>query len=79
MFHDEMDHISSFSTAEAFTQSLAGRDAERGRFLVVERAQSDVVHSPSAKCDKFGYYIYYLCRIQYPVYGGLVYHIGMRK
>ena len=79
MFHDEMDHIASFSATEAFTQSLAGRDAERRRFLVVERTQPDVVHSSSAKRDKLGYHIYYLCRIQYPVYGGLVYHIGMRK
>lgn len=74
MFHDEMHHISSFSAAEAFAYSFAGRYAERWCLFVVERTQSDVVHSPAPECDEFRYHVYYLGGIHYFVYGGLIYH-----
>ena len=45
----------------------------------MERTQADVVYPPLAECNKLGYHVYYLCGIQYAVYGGLVYHITERK
>jgi hypothetical protein len=74
-----MNNISSFSTAEAFAESLTGRNTERWSLFVVERAQSDIVYSPASESNKFGYYVYNLCSIEDTVYGGLVYHFERRK
>ena len=40
----------------------------------MEWTKSDKIHTAFPQSDKLGYHIYNLCGIQYPVYGGLVYH-----
>lgn len=42
----------------------------------MEWTKSDKIHTAFPQSDKLGYHIYNLCGIQYPVYGGLVYHCG---
>lgn len=40
----------------------------------MERTQTDVIDTTFAQGDKIRNDIYDLCRIQYPVYGNLIYH-----
>jgi hypothetical protein len=43
MLHDEMNHIASFAATKAFANSFGGRNAERGRFIVVKRAETEII------------------------------------
>ncbi|EXZ93131.1 hypothetical protein M065_4459 [Bacteroides fragilis str. Korea 419] len=48
MFHDEVHRVAALAATETLAKSLGGRHAERGGFLVMERAKSHVVHTAFA-------------------------------
>ena len=78
MFHDEVNGIASFAAGKAFTESFGGRNIERGCLVIVEWTQAHIVDSSFFEGHKFRYHINNLCSIQYPVYGGLVYHCSAK-
>ena len=75
VLHNEMNCAATLATGEALAQPLGWRHIE-GRTLVgMKRTEADVVHAPLLQRNELGDYIYYLCCIEYAVYGWLVYHL----
>ena len=74
VFHDEVHRVAALAATETLAKSLGGRHAERGSFLVMERAKSHVVHTAFAQRDEVRNHFYDLCGIEYTVYGCLIYH-----
>ena len=74
VLHDEVDGIATLAAGEALAEALGGRDVERGRLVVVEGAEAHVVDAALAQGYEVRHDIVNLRRVQYPVYGGLVYH-----
>ena len=79
MLHDEVYDIAAFSAGEALAQSFGRRYVERRCFVVMERAQTYIVHPAFSQGDEVRYHINDLCGIKYAVYGGLVYHNSNTK
>jgi len=54
VFHHEVDGRPSFPARETFTDILRGRDIKRGCPVVMKRAQSHKIHTPTTKRHKVG-------------------------
>jgi len=74
MFHDKMNHVAAFAATETFANSFGGGDTERGRLVIMERAQADIIHTPFAKRDEFAHDFFYAGCIHDAVNGNLVNH-----
>ena len=74
MFHDEVYRASPVPTTETFADVLGWRYAERRSFLVVKRAQSDIVYTSFAECYEVGNDFDDIGAVEDFVYSGLVYH-----
>jgi hypothetical protein len=57
MFHQEADGVSAAPAAKAFVDFLAGRYGKGRGFLVVERAEAEVIRAPLFEPHKFSYHI----------------------
>ena len=74
MLHDEMYGVAPFATGEAFAEAFGGRDVERRGLVIVEGAEAHVIDAALTQGDEVRHDVINLRRVQYPVYGGLVYH-----
>ena len=72
MLHDEVHYIAALATGKAFAQSLGWRYVERRGLIVVERAQTYIVHSAFPQRGRSLITTSTICAIQNSVYGGLV-------
>ena len=79
MLHDEVDGVAALAAGEALAEALGGRDVERGRLVVVEGAEAHVVDAALAQGHEVRHDVVNLRRVQYPVYGGLVYHFSGQR
>jgi hypothetical protein len=78
MFHDEVDRIATGPASEALVDPLAFRNAERGRLLVVKRAQAPEIRTLLLKMDKVTHDLFHTGSLEYQVYGLLRDH-GVSK
>ena len=74
MLHNEVNSRTPFAAGKAFTDILCWRHIERGGLVAMERTQPYIVYASFPKGNEFGNNVHNVCSIQYPVYGGLVYH-----
>ena len=74
MLHDEVHGVAALAAGEAFAQAFGGGYHERGRAVVVERAQALVVDASLAQRDEVRDDIDNLRRFQYPVHRSSVDH-----
>ena len=74
MLHNEVDGIASFAAAEAFVDTLGGGYVEGGGFLVVERAEADVVRASLFQADAIGDDVLYVGCVTYLLYGRWINH-----
>ncbi len=74
VFHDEMDGSPPFAAGKTFTDVFGGRYIERGRAVVMERAEPYVVDTSFTQGDKVRNDIDDVSCVQYPVYCQLVNH-----
>ena len=77
MLHDEVDHVAALAAGKAFAQLLGGGDDETGCFLLVEGAQSLIVHAGFAQCDKILDHVDNVGGVEYAGYGGLINHAAL--
>ena len=75
VFHYEVDGVASLAAGKAMANALGGGDDERRCLVIVERAQTLVVHASLAQRDKFRYDIDDVRRVHYLVDGGSVNHL----
>jgi hypothetical protein len=47
MLHDKADRITAFAATKTFVDLLAGRHGKGGCFLIVKRAEAQVIGTPS--------------------------------
>ena len=58
VFHQEPHGISRFPAAETLKDPLGGGNGKGGRFLVVERTEAKVIHTPSLQHDEVADHIF---------------------
>ena len=75
--HDEVHGVAPLAAGEALAEVLGGRDVERRRLVVVERAQAHIVHPALAQGDKVGHDVVDLRRVHDAVDGGVVNHLRL--
>lgn len=78
MFHDKMHGTAPFPTTETFTDVFRRGNAERGGFLVVEGAQTNIVHAPFSQGDEVRNDFDNIGAVEDFIYGGLVYHVNIK-
>lgn len=74
MLHDEGDGIAALATAKAVAGAARRGYIERWRLLVMKRAQSLIIRSTFAQCNKLRDYVDDISRILYLFYCLSVYH-----
>ena len=77
VLHDEVHRVASLSAGKTLAQTLGWRDVEGGSLVIVEGTETHVVHAPLAQGDEVGHDVVNLRRVQYSVYGYLVYHVAV--
>jgi hypothetical protein len=75
VFHYEIDRITSLAATKTFEDPLCRGDSEGWRFLIVERTEAQVVHTPLLQGYILLHHVNYLRGIQNPFYGIVINHI----
>ena len=76
VLHQEMNHVSAFSTRETLAHALCRRHHERRRLLVVKRAEALVVCSRPSQRYEFGNNVYNVGCVYNFIGCGLINHVG---
>ena len=79
VLHDELHGVAAFAATETFEYAFCRRHAERGRLLVVKRADSPPIGTALFQRHVVGHHVHYLGGVHYAGYGRLVYHTAMAK
>ena len=74
VLHQEVDGRSALSTGKALAYLLRRRHHERGRLVVVERAQTLIVHARLAQRHELAHHVYDVRSVHDLVYRQPVYH-----
>ena len=74
VLHDEVDGVATLAAAEALEYPLGGGNSEGGRFLIMERTETQQVDPSSLQRNELGNDVGYLCSVEDPFYGGVVNH-----
>lgn len=71
MFHQKTDGVAAAAAAKTFVYFLGRRNGERRRFLIVKRAEPQVIGAPFLQLYKRAYYIDDIDTAEYLLYGVL--------
>ena len=75
MLHDKVNGVATLATGKALANVARRGYRERGRAVIVEWAQTHIIHPTFAQSDEIGHHIHDLGGIDNPIYGSLVNHI----
>ena len=75
MLHNEVDHVASLATGEAFIHSFCRRHRERWCAVVVEGAQTFITRATLAQRHEVGDDVDDVRRVHDTVYGRSVNHV----